>query len=143
MYTIASLIPFKAVLALHLIGRLSFKLRIIYNKLLVASNKANKAGTMYHVSFLLSFEAHAKNAPIIGPIINAIEKAIPTRAIAFPLFSRDVTSDIMAIDILIFPLLIPPTNLASTNMPKFLENAHNKYDRVIPIKHKSIKGFLP
>jgi len=63
--------------------------------------------------------------------------------IAFPLVFGEVTSLMIAIDRLIFPLLMPPTNLANTNIPKFVEKAHKRYENAIPIKHNNIKGFRP
>lgn len=63
--------------------------------------------------------------------------------IAFPLVFGEVTSLIIAIDRLIFPLLMPPINLVNTNIPKFVEKAHKRYESEMPVKHKSIRGFRP
>lgn len=45
--------------------------------------------------------------------------------IPFPLDAMVETSVIIAMDKLTFPLLIPPTILAKTNIAKFLDKAHN------------------
>lgn len=71
-------------------------------------------------------------APIIGPIMNPTENAIPTKAMALPRFFASDTSVIMAILSDMFPLLSPPTKRASTKMKKFDENAHITYDNEIP-----------
>lgn len=71
-------------------------------------------------------------APIIGPIINPIENAIPTNAMAFPRFFMSDTSVMIAILSEMLPLLRPPTNRASTNIKKFDDNAHSTYEIEIP-----------
>lgn len=71
-------------------------------------------------------------APIIGPMMNPTEKAMPTNAMALPRFFASDTSVMMAMLSDIFPLLSPPTNRANTKMKKLDENAHITYDIEIP-----------
>lgn len=62
-------------------------------------------------------------APIIGPTMKPREKATPTRAMPLPrVFTLD-TSVMTDMQREMFPLLIPPTNLAKTNKAKLLEQA--------------------
>lgn len=72
-------------------------------------------------------------APIIGPIINPMEKAMPTNAIALPRFFKSDTSVMIAMLSEILPLLRPPTKRASTNKKKFDDNAQSTYEHDIPI----------
>lgn len=71
-------------------------------------------------------------APIIGPMMNPIENAMPTNAIAFPRFFISDTSVMIAMLSEIFPLLRPPTNRASTKMKKFDDSAQSTYESEIP-----------
>lgn len=95
------------------------------------SKNANDAGYQNHMLDVL-FVYIENKAPIIGPIINPMENAIPTNAIALPRFFKSDTSVMMAILNEMFPLLRPPTNRANTNKKKFDENAQRIYEHEIP-----------
>lgn len=95
------------------------------------SKNANVAGYQNHMLDVLSVNMENK-APIIGPIMNPIEKAMPTNAMALPRFFKSETSVMIAMLSEIFPLLRPPTNRANTNKKKFDDNAHRKYEHEIP-----------
>lgn len=71
-------------------------------------------------------------APIIGPMMNPTENAMPTNAMAFPRFFKSDTSVMMAMLSEMLPLLRPPTNRASTKMKKFDDSAQSTYDSEIP-----------
>lgn len=102
-------------------NRISAKLR----------RNANIAGYQNHMLADLS-DSIENIAPIIGPIMNPTENAMPTKAMALPRFFASDTSVIMAILNDMFPLLSPPTKRASTKIKKFDENAHITYDNEIP-----------
>lgn len=95
------------------------------------SRNANIAGYQNHMLVDLS-DSIENIAPIIGPIMNPTENAMPTRAMALPRFFVSDTSVIMAILSDMFPLLSPPTKRASTKIKKFDENAHITYETEIP-----------
>lgn len=92
---------------------------------------AKIAGSQNQVSMVLS-EYLAKTAPIIGPIINPNEKAMPTKAIPLPRFFSLDTSVMTAILSEILPLLKPPMKRANTKMAKFVDQAQMPYDAAIP-----------
>lgn len=92
---------------------------------------AKIAGNQNQVSDVLS-EYLEKIAPIIGPIMNPNEKAIPTKAIPLPRFFSFDTSVMMAILRDMLPLLNPPTKRASTKMAKFVDNAQTPYEAAMP-----------
>lgn len=74
----------------------------------------------------------AKNAPMVGPIIKPKENATPTKAMARLRIRVLETSVIMDMAMEMLPLLKPPIKRAKTNIAKFRERAHNKYDKAIP-----------
>lgn len=79
-------------------------------------------------------------APIIGPMMNPTENAMPTNAMALPRFFASETSVMTAMLSDMFPLLSPPTNRASTNIKKFDENAHITYEHAMPTYSMNILG---
>lgn len=93
---------------------------------------ANVAGSHHQYADVLS-EYLENMAPINGPSIKAMEKAIPTKAIALLRFFSSVLSEMIVIQSDMFPLLRPPRNRAITNIKKFEEIAHIPYEAVIPI----------
>lgn len=95
------------------------------------SKKANDAGYQNHMLDVLSVNIENK-APIIGPMMNPTENAMPTKAMAFPRFFMSDTSVMMAILSEMLPLLRPPTNRAITKMKKFDDIAQSTYDSEIP-----------
>lgn len=115
----------------HTFGKLSSKNRQM-NKMLIKLNiKANVAGYQNHILDVL-FVYIENKAPIIGPIINPIENAIPTNAIALPRVFKSDTSVMIAMLNEILPLLSPPTKRAKTNKKKFDDTAQRTYEHEIP-----------
>lgn len=122
----------------HTFGKLSsnkHKTNRISAKL---SKNANIAGYQNHVLDDLS-DIIENMAPIMGPMMKPTENAMPTNAIALPRFFASDTSVKMAILSDMFPLLSPPTNLASTKIRKFDENAHMMYETAIPTYSRGIQ----
>lgn len=98
----------------------------------IAKVKAHNEGAIYQESTDL-FKERANNAPIVGPAMKPTEKATPTSAIPNARVLTLETSVITDMQRDMFPLLMPPTNRASTKSAKLLEKAHRRYDNAIPL----------
>ena len=81
--------------------------------------RAQYAGYTNQLS-ALSFPQMEKTAPMMGPTMNPMEKAIPTRAIPFPRVLGVESSVTIAVARLTLPLESPPTILWVVVLQKIL-----------------------
>ncbi len=103
-------------------GNVSFR-HVHTNKIFKDDKKIAKIAGYTNQSELVLSENLENIAPIVGPTMNPIENAMPTKAIPLPRLFLFETSVITAILREILPLLKPPIIRAITNIPKLFETA--------------------
>ena len=101
-----------------------------------AENPGMESGTLIRGGNNSHYSAKLSSSVAINDTVTksaGTENAAGIHTIPFPLFLTVVTSAMMAVQIVTFPLHKPPMIRARTKIVKFQEQAHKTYEASTPI----------